>query len=274
MDKLILLEVQKLSSPFFDAFFITMSRLGEVYFYLPFVAIIYWCADRRAGRRLALAVFFSAMVNAGIKLLVMRSRPIGAEGVRSIYTKSAGGYSFPSGHTQQSTAFWRTLFLLYPQRVLAVVGTFVALLVGLSRIYLGVHWPSDVLGGFILGWLVADGLSYLERKLPPAWLNWAALSLSVLAGVVAIINPVIISSLVCWFFAGAVVGLMLESKRVEEDPAVCSRPVVKILLGFGGLWLVWNLLQLICPITSVRALTAGMWITSGAPWLFRRLKLE
>ena len=68
MDKTILLVVQQLTSPLADAFFILMSRLGEVVFYLPFIAIVYWCGSRRSGARLVLAIFFSGMVNTGVKI--------------------------------------------------------------------------------------------------------------------------------------------------------------------------------------------------------------
>jgi undecaprenyl-diphosphatase len=95
-----------------------------------------------------------------IKLIVARPRP-----PAFLALVDAAGYSFPSGHSTAAAAGWLSLALAFAARApgrgrtVVLVGTamVIAGLVGLSRVYLGVHQPTDVLGGWCLGalWVVA-----------------------------------------------------------------------------------------------------------------------
>jgi undecaprenyl-diphosphatase len=124
----------------------------------------------RAGmRREALAVAISlggAMLIADVvKLLTSRPRP-------SVeHLQVVGGSSFPSAHTMQASAFWLALALTLQARAvrrrvlwLAVGGAvLVALIVAWSRVYLGVHYPSDVVAGLALGWGWALFVTHVMR---------------------------------------------------------------------------------------------------------------
>lgn len=130
-----------------------------------------WAWRRRALGIRALWAVITVLLGWGlgnlVKELVGRARPVVQNAV-----DHAPGYSFPSGHATNTTvAAIAVLVLLWPLlgrrgrvtgTVLAVV---VALLIGLDRVLLGVHYPSDVLGGYLLGGAVALGsaLGYLER---------------------------------------------------------------------------------------------------------------
>jgi undecaprenyl-diphosphatase len=111
------------------------------------------------SRRLRLALIIAVVVIGAalftelVKDLVVRPRPT----MDPLVT--ASGYSFPSGHTLNSTVTygllavvaWRSRLPLAARRVAVAVGVAVPLLVGLSRIALGVHWPTDVLAGWLAG---------------------------------------------------------------------------------------------------------------------------
>lgn len=116
---------------------------------------------RRASAALVLASSIGAtLVSLGLKLLFARPRPDVVEHLVGVSTPS-----FPSGHALLSAAIYLTLGALlareFPQPALRryFLGAAVTLtvLVGLSRIYLGVHWPSDVLAGWVIGSLWAWG---------------------------------------------------------------------------------------------------------------------
>ncbi len=116
------------------------------------LALVLW---RRGSGRLALFVLVSRggalVLSQGLKQLVDRARP-----VFDVPVATALGPSFPSGHALAAAAFWTTLaVLLQPyvrrDRLLLAVAVGVAVVVAATRVLLGVHYPSDVAGGVLLG---------------------------------------------------------------------------------------------------------------------------
>jgi undecaprenyl-diphosphatase len=139
-------------------------------------AAVIWCALRRswwlAGWLVAVAVG-SELLSVLVKNTVQRARPP-SDGVLAL----AHGYSFPSGHTQASTVTYVAVVLVVgwqllrpgpvARRTSAVLVVALVGAVGLSRIMLGVHWPTDVLGGWLLGSAWVTGATYvLIRYVPP-----------------------------------------------------------------------------------------------------------
>ncbi|MCZ8516343.1 phosphatase PAP2 family protein [Paenibacillus filicis] len=119
-----------------------------------------WVRQRRELILLAAVAVGSAALNTVLKLLFRRARPTLHRIVE------ATGYSFPSGHSMAAfTLYGLMVFLLWKHipsaagRVaMIILGTFMIFMIGLSRIYLGVHYPSDVLGGFLASgcWLTVS----------------------------------------------------------------------------------------------------------------------
>lgn len=132
-----------------------ISRPIFVYLIATVVVVWVWVARKLRGR--ALWAFVTMMVGWGIggisKLIVQRARPIVDDSV-----PHAQGYSFPSGHALNITVAASVMvFLLWPllstagRRVAVALAVVVIVLVGMDRIFLGAHYPSDVVAGFILG---------------------------------------------------------------------------------------------------------------------------
>ena len=152
----LLLWFQSIENPFLTLFFNVVTELGSDTIYILFVAWLYWCVDSRKGEKWAYLILGSAFLNGIVKLSVKGVRPFQSNiGITAIDTSTATGYSFPSGHSQASSVFGSFLALEYKERWIKVLGIVIFLLIGTSRLYLRVHWPTDVLAGWLLGGMVA-----------------------------------------------------------------------------------------------------------------------
>nr|MDO8132825.1 phosphatase PAP2 family protein [Candidatus Njordarchaeum guaymaensis] len=142
--------IQAALSPTFDWLFIFFTLLGEDFFYIVLIGVVYWCFHKKGAVFLAYLILFSAYVNYFSKMLFNMDRPLAAY---RIIDKTDISHGFPSGHAQSSTTFWTWTALRIRRKVLYFLSPFLIFMIGLSRIYLGVHYPGDVIGGVIIGFL-------------------------------------------------------------------------------------------------------------------------
>jgi membrane-associated phospholipid phosphatase len=171
-DQPILLFLHHLATPGIDFFFVTVSKLGYQYGVLPFDALLaVWLVWKRRYRDalfFMLAVVGSLLVNLGAKNHFTRLRP---DLWHTITPETT--YSFPSGHAMGSATLATALVLLaWPTKWrwwVAIPAVLFALLVGTSRVYLGVHFPSDILAGWsaACAWVLAMHWLVASRAPPP-----------------------------------------------------------------------------------------------------------
>ena len=171
-DDPVLLRAHALAGPGLDGFFIVVSKLGyqgvialDIAIVILLLGIRHW----RGATFAAVAFCGSALLNLGTKQFFRRDRPTLWESISPEDT-----FSFPSGHAMGSMTLAATAILLtWPTRwrwpMLALATAFV-LLVGYSRVYLGVHFPSDILAGWMaaMAWVVGVYLA-LFRTATPQW---------------------------------------------------------------------------------------------------------
>ncbi|MEA3459879.1 MAG: phosphatase PAP2 family protein, partial [Chloroflexota bacterium] len=140
--------VQSFRSGFLDVFFQGVTFLGEENFYLLFLPLIYWCVDKRVGIGLAYISLSSIYLNSVLKPIFRIPRP---SDPRIAVLWEANDPSFPSGHAQNAVANWGLLATQFRRRAFVALVALLILLIAFSRLYLGVHYPQDLMGGLLVG---------------------------------------------------------------------------------------------------------------------------
>ena len=153
--------IQSIANPFLDGLFQFITMFGEEAILIPLIAVIYWAFNKKMGEYIAYASLTSVLVNGAIKDIFKAKRPIGEPGIRSLRIETATGYSFPSGHTQGTASFWGAIAIYLKKNYMYGISALIIVLVAISRLYLGVHYPKDVLFGAIFGILT----SFITYKL-------------------------------------------------------------------------------------------------------------
>ena len=134
-----------------------ITFLGDEQFYLIAIPLIYWCIHKELGADLAVLLMMSSFINGALKSFIKHNRPFWEE--PRLKLDEASSFSTPSGHSQTSAALfgylaWRQANKRRGLLWIAVLALLI-FLVALSRVYLGVHFPGDVLWGAAIGLLLA-----------------------------------------------------------------------------------------------------------------------
>lgn len=161
MEFLYLLE--NLRSPVLNEFMLAITRLGEETAFLVFALIFFWCVDKKRGYLIMSVGFVGTMANQFMKLWFRIPRPWVLDENFTILEEAreaATGYSFPSGHTTNAVATFGSVAVSAKHRWTRYLSIALAVLVGLSRMYVGVHTPQDV----VVGALTSLVLIFALRK--------------------------------------------------------------------------------------------------------------
>ncbi len=217
------------------------SVFGEELACVAVLGLLYWCLDKEYGGKVGLTLLFAATLNPVFKNIALRRRPYcdhptikclrpvnaGAD----IYDLSAQGYSFPSGHSTNVVALFSSMAVYKKEKLLTAVGILIPLLCGFSRICLGVHYPTDVLGGWLLGFVAIFIVKYGEIWIHNRFAYYALLLCMTIPG---------------WFYCrsddyytsfGILSGYLfaLEFERHYVNFANTRRPLRCILRLIGGI---------------------------------------
>lgn len=271
----ILQGLQAIRTPFLTAMMESITGLAESLPLVLVITLLYWCTDKRKTVRMGWLVLTSAVANGLIKNLIKAPRPFEKGIVSPIRVETATSYSFPSGHTQTATSFWASAMMLFKNKTTYWIGCIMIGLVALSRLYLGVHWPVDVLGGIIIGLIVVAGADQLYDELK-GFTRWHVIGVGILTLiflVVPIEEDLVKSVGALW---GFVVGCYIEQNYIHfHTEGTLKKQLFKIITGLGGAVLLYLLFNWIVygnlTLVMIKYAVIVLWLTAGAPYLFKTM---
>jgi membrane-associated phospholipid phosphatase len=288
--------IQTIQSPGLTAFITFFTALGTGYLYLPVILFIFWCVDEKKGVRLGLLLILSVCINGFFKELLKQPRPFSLE--PSIGLIFEPTYGIPSGHAQMSLCFALPLALWYGKSAAIRIGAVLfVLLIAFTRLYLGLHFPTDILAGWLLGGLTLALWALFEKRVG-TFLSSLRIRLIAAAAVAIGMNALYpadrsLGGLFLGFSAGY--ALMLEYFPFHAAAGGSgSVRGFRLALGIAGGALIFQVLKMVLPGgdsvfsalpswgtsspyydlgSFIRHGLLGLWASAGAPWLFLRLRL-
>lgn len=148
---------EKIRTPGLNEFMLTLTQLGEETAFLVIALILFWCVDKYKGYYVLSVGFIGTLANQFLKLWFRIPRPWVLDENFTILEQAreaASGYSFPSGHTQSAVGTFGSIVYTSNVKWIKVVGIIIAVLVPISRMYIGVHTPLDVCVSILLAILL------------------------------------------------------------------------------------------------------------------------
>jgi membrane-associated phospholipid phosphatase len=259
------------------------SFLGTEQFYLIIAPALFWCLDAGLGLRLGIGLALSSSINSIFKLVLHTPRPYWVNERVQAYAAETS-FGIPSGHSQNAVVVWGLLAAWVKKTWAWVAAALIILMIGLSRLYLGVHFLGDVLVGWLIGALILWAFLRLERPIL-AWLNRTPVGSQILVVLVAslglillgwitrlplngwsvpqawatlaarapnaeALEPLALSGLVSQagvFFGMALGGILLKRLGWFDASGPALQRVVRYLIGLAGVLAIYILLGAIFP---------------------------
>jgi membrane-associated phospholipid phosphatase len=282
-------DIQKFASPPLTFFMKFVTSGVSEYAFFAVIMILVWVVNERKAFRLGLLVILSAWLNAVLKALFKQPRPFHLENSLGMIRES--GYGLPSGHAQLILVFLVPLVLWLvktpggsrPRNAFAVsAAALLVLLVSFSRLYLGVHFPQDILAGWVLGGLSLAVFLLLEKKEISLSLRAAFGAAAALSLLMNALLPREISLAAMLFGFAAGYALMRSRLSFSAANAGPRSVIVRLVTGFCGALILYAGLRLLFPgrasswyglFRFIRYAAVGFWVSFIAPWLFEKLPL-
>ena len=243
------------------ASFFTM--FGEELVLVAVLGFLYWCWDKELAQYVGLLIVTGLVSNTLLKNLVLRRRPYfdhmrikclkPVSNSGPIDDLAAQGFSFPSGHSTNSAIVYGGIAAwlwkktdpskgpkeIRKRRLILVIGIGLPLLVGISRFILGVHYPTDVLVGWLMGIVLIVLLTWLREKVSRKWLHLIIFLISAL-GIFYCDTTDYFTGL--GIMAGYFLALEFEERHVRFDNTHKLLPCILRLIGGFAVYLGLNAL--------------------------------
>ncbi len=281
----LIIAIQKFHGPALDIIFRAITIMGNDEFYLLLLLLLFWCVDFGMGARLIALFLLSGILNTDLKDLFQQPRPFDLNPRVGLFF--AEGYGLPSGHAQSAVVVWGGIAAWSRKGLFWGTAIGLMVLIGFSRIYLGVHFPTDVLAGWAIGAILL-GLYLAGQGRAERWLARLNLGQKILVALAVpllllLIHPVKDNTAAMATLAGTGLGLALTQRYL---PFTVRGPwwqrTLRFLAGGAIVVALYLGLKMVFPgegsalylaFHFLRYGLIGVWMSLGAPWLFRLLRL-
>lgn len=267
--------IQGFASPALDLFLTIFNLFSQQYFLVLLVAVVYWTIDKRKGEQLSFALIFTTCISCGIKGVFKVSRPYNYEGIRVLNKHTAPGYSFPSADSSAASSVASTFSLWTRKPYLWVLLGIYVLVIGFSRMYFGLHFPTDVAGGIIIGAVIAYGINKILSVVKDTLKLYTVAGLLLLLFVFFGQEPDYYKTM--GLMLGAVCGIMIEHKFVNFTCNIPrSRKALRLIIGICSVIAIAVISKFLFPEGNLFYLIEKFLLTFFAvgiyPFIFTRLK--
>jgi len=279
-----------------------ITNIGSAVACVVLLPFIYWCVDEKKGLRLAVVLLISAWINLALKFFLKQPRPFfeGYDPSVGMVNVIIGG--FPSAHAQNSIIMWMIIasWGIIPKLSRSVhfcIAALLCLLIGFSRVYLGVHFPTDVLGGWLLGGIIL-AVYFMTGNRIEAWLEShgpraGLIAAAALAFAMNIYRPSEYMLLPGGMILGLGIGFFLCRRYIEFHASASLKDktgieklltlLIRYALGITAMVLLYVAAgKAINGMRNsgnyylyvfTRYVLLSVWLSAGAPWVFRKLRL-
>lgn len=303
-------QVQVLWPPAFKAPMQVFTFLGQEEFFLLLMPLLFWCVDKWAGANLAFVLILSGYFNNLFKTIFHTPRPYWLD--KSLQLSTESTFGLPSGHAQNAVAVWGYVASRLRKAWGWIAVLVLIALISFSRLYLGVHFPTDVLGGWIIGAALLAAYTAIQPRFSP-WFAAQRLGLQLALAVAVPLAALGLYGLATLIFVsgapaydttlynlglaagregaftsagmllGGGVGLILEGRYVRFTVAgPLWKRAVRYGVGIIGVLAVWAGLKAVFPsepeilgliLRTVRYTMLILWAVWLWPLIFVRLGL-
>jgi len=271
-------------SPSLDGFMKAVTFLGTIEFYILFIPFLYWCVDQALGLRVLFILILTDVPASYFKQFLHEPRPCWLGGVKALADEPS--YGIPSSHASNTLAVWGLIAYTVKKSWLWILSILLVLLIGLTRLYLAAHFPQDVLGGWLLGFVVLVLFIKYEGSFL-AWWKQQAGGMQIFLGFLASAVVILIGLLVLYaissspdtsawavystdareishyitlggFLFGAVAGVILKEKYASfKMDGTLLQKIGRYMVGIVGLFALYLGLDLLFALLTPDASLAG-----------------
>jgi len=293
-------QIQTLATPGLTIIMRAITNISSTAVYMVLIPFVYWCIDEKKGLRLAVVLLISTWVNLALKFLLNQPRPFFEAYDPSVGMAEAAMGGFPSAHAQNSLVMWMIiaswgLISRLSRAAHLCLAALLCLLIGFSRIYLGVHFPTDVFGGWLLGGLIL-AVYFIAGNRIEAWLESHSpraglIAAAALAFAMNMYRPSEYMLIPGGMILGLGFGCFLCRRYMVFNASLKDRTgmekyltlFVRYALGITAMILLYTATGKIIHgmrhsgnyqlYVFMRHVLAAIWLSAGAPWIFCKLRL-